>query len=187
MRPDARRERLVVEAVGDELVIYDLQRHRVHQLNRTAALLWQRCDGQKTVTELKRILQEELNPAVNEVLVWQALKRLGKAHLLRHASSSASGGVRTTRRQMLRGLGKTAALALLAPAITTMLAPTPVRDDNPCNSAHCKKACKDQCTSDKDCRSSTTNKLVCKLLSCEAIHCASCSQRRCVKSSSPST
>src|SRR5438128_2933171 len=81
MRPEARREDLLLEEVGDEFVIYDLQRHRVHQLNRAATLVWQSCDGRKTVAQLRRILQNELNPAADDAIVWQALDRLGKAHL----------------------------------------------------------------------------------------------------------
>jgi len=65
------------------LILYDVQRHRVHQLNRTAALVWQHCDGQKTVTELRKLLQQELDPAVDDTLIRQALERLGKAQLLR--------------------------------------------------------------------------------------------------------
>jgi hypothetical protein len=64
-----------LEEIGDELVIYDLQRHRAHQLNRTAALVWQHCDGQKTVAELTKIVQNELDPAITEALVWQAVER----------------------------------------------------------------------------------------------------------------
>ena len=85
MRPDARREEILLEELGDELVIYDLQRHRVHQLNRTAALVWRCCDGHKTVAQLRKILQKEVSPAANDAIVYSALDRLGKAHLLRQA------------------------------------------------------------------------------------------------------
>jgi hypothetical protein len=183
MRPDARREQLLYEEIGNELLIYDLRRHRAHHLNRAAALVWQHSDGQKTVIELAKILQKELNPASNEVLIWHALERLGKAHLLREPLPRPAGAAHMTRRQALRGLGQTAALALLVPAVTTILAPTPVHADN-CNSADCKKPCADHCKSHRDCPSTTP---VCKLLSCMTRHCASCPQRRCVKFATSST
>ena len=34
-----------IQAIGDELCVYDWQRRRVHALNPTAALVWQHCDG----------------------------------------------------------------------------------------------------------------------------------------------
>src|SRR5207245_4978016 len=122
MKPDARRERLLLEEVGEELVVYDLERHRAHQLNRTAALVWQSCDGHKTVADLKRVLQDELNPAADEVIVWKALDRLGKARLLREPITRPAG---MTRRQALGKFGRGAALALLVPVVTSITAPTP--------------------------------------------------------------
>lgn len=186
MRPDARRERLLMEAIGDELVVYDLQRHRVHQLNHTAALIWQSCDGHKTVAELTKGLHDQLSPAVSEVVVWHALDRLGKAGLLRESVTRPEGGPRMTRRQALQKLGRTAALAFLIPAVTSVSVPTPVQanereedcDDNPCN-----RLCKDQCKKDKDCPKSTP---LCRLLACSAsgtgsTRCRRCLQRRCTK------
>jgi hypothetical protein len=185
MKPDARRERLLLEEVGDELVLYDLRRHRVHQLNRTAALVWQHCDGQRTVAELTKLLQNELDPAINEVLVWQALERLGKAHVLREPLPRQAGAARLTRRQALRKLGQTAALALLMPVITSILAPSPLRADgeNNCDNHPCEDACEDQCKKDKDCPKSTP---VCRLLSCTRSGCTRCTQRRCTKKSTTS-
>src|SRR5713101_4997957 len=123
MRPHARRKDLLVEKVGDEVVIYDLERQRLHQLNPAAALVWQSCDGRKTVAELKMILQKELSPAADEAVVWKALDRLGKAHLLKEPVRQLAG---MTRRQALGSFGRAAALALLAPVITSIAAPTPV-------------------------------------------------------------
>ena len=121
MKPEARRDGLLIQVVGDEVVLYDRQRHRAHHLNPAATLVWQNCDGRKTVAELRRVLQNDLNPAADEVIVWQTLDRLGKAHLLREPVPRPAG---LTRRQALRRLGRTAALALLVPAVTSITAPT---------------------------------------------------------------
>ena len=38
-RPAARIRGVVVKAVGDEVLVYDLARHRAHSLNRLAAAI----------------------------------------------------------------------------------------------------------------------------------------------------
>jgi hypothetical protein len=181
MRPDARRDGLLFEEVGDELVIYDLQRHRAHQLNRTAALVWRHCDGQKTIAELTQIVQDGLDPAIQEALVRQALEQLGRARLLQEPLPRRAGAARLTRRQALRKLGKTAALALLVPAVTSIFAPAPLSagvNSFTCNSNPCVNACADKCSSNADCPPGNP---VCALLSCPNPNCP-CMQRRCTKS-----
>src|SRR5438067_123324 len=127
MRPEARRERLVIEEVGEELVVYDVQRHRVHQLNRAAALVWRSCDGRKTVADLTRLLKKELDPAANEAIVWKALDQLSRARLLRQPVSLPSSVANLTRRQALRMFGRAAVLAVLMPVVTSMAVPTPLQ------------------------------------------------------------
>ena len=41
-------ENLLSLPVGDELVVYDLERHKASCLNETAAQVWQWCDGATT-------------------------------------------------------------------------------------------------------------------------------------------
>lgn len=124
MRPHARKDGLLVQEVGDELVIYDQERHRAHRLNQTAALVFRHCDGQTTVKELATLLQTELDVPADEEMVWLALDRLDKAHLLRERLTRPAGVAGVSRRQVVRRLAKTAALALL-PVVTTLMAPTP--------------------------------------------------------------
>jgi hypothetical protein len=185
MRPEARSERLLLEEVGNELVIYDLQRHRAHQLNRTAALVWQSCDGHKTIAELRKLLQTELDPGIDDSIVWQALERLGKAHLLREPPPRRDSTARITRRQALRKFGQTAALALLVPAVTSIYAPAPLAAGTfTCNSPPCSNACRNLCTTDANCPPGNP---VCRLLTCSNPNCGGvgCMQRRCTKQTTP--
>lgn len=178
MRPDARRDRLLLEEVGEEVVVYDLQHHRAHRLNHTAALVWRSCDGRKTVADLRKVLRHELNPAADEAIVWKALDRLGKAQLLRLPRASAAAGM--TRRQALGKFARGAALAFLVPVVTSIIAPTPLwagDRDFACDEPPCKNACKDKCKRDKDCPKSNP---LCKLLSCNNSNCP-CMQKRCTK------
>jgi hypothetical protein len=125
MRPHARKDHLLVREVGDELVVYDRERHHAHRLNRTAALVWRHCDGQRTVAEIARLLQYELNHAVDEKLVWLSLLRLDRAHLLRERVTGPQKLTGQSRRQVVRKLGLVGALSFLLPVVTTLAAPTP--------------------------------------------------------------
>jgi hypothetical protein len=119
--PRARQTDLLTNALGDELLVYDMQRDRAHCLNRQAALIWQRCDGHTTVAALAR----ELQTPEAEAIIGLALDQLRKRHLLEPATpadSRAAAGARLTRRALVRRLGVGAALAL--PVITSLLAPT---------------------------------------------------------------
>lgn len=121
--PRARQEKLLVHELADEVLVYDLKRQKAHCLNKTSALVWNRCDGQSSVTEIARLLEHELGTSVDESVVWLALKQLEKAHLLGDASPRVeNSGV--SRREVMRRLGWSAAAAL--PLVTSILAPTSV-------------------------------------------------------------
>ena len=59
--PRSRKEGLVIEELGDEILIYDTVNDRAHTLNRTAALVWKLCDGKRTVSEIARVAGKELS------------------------------------------------------------------------------------------------------------------------------
>jgi hypothetical protein len=50
--PLARAEGLVIEELGDELLVYDIDANRAHCLGSTAARVWRRCDGRTRATEI---------------------------------------------------------------------------------------------------------------------------------------
>jgi hypothetical protein len=188
MRPDARRDWLLVEDLGDELVVYDVQRHRAHQLNRTAAVVWRNCDGRKTIGELRKILQMQVGPAADDAIVWQALDRLQKARLLQQPVARPAGVSSMTRRQALRKLGQTAALALLVPAVTSITAPAPLQAAHtfPCNGLPCTQACRDQCVNNFSPGSNALHQCpsgnpLCQLMPCSNPNCVGCLQRRCTQ------
>lgn len=58
--PVARKDRLVIEEVPGETLIYDLETHKAHSLNLTAALVWKHCDGEQTVEQVAFRMEEEL-------------------------------------------------------------------------------------------------------------------------------
>ena len=116
--PHARRDGLLVHAIDDEVVVYDTERHKAHCLNRTAAFVWEHCDGQTTVADVARRLARELEAPIDQTAVWLAVEQLGKAHLLTEAPRHAAG---LSRRELLKRLGVAAAVAL--PLVTTIRTP----------------------------------------------------------------
>jgi hypothetical protein len=135
--PLMRTERLVVDELSDEVLVYDLDRHKAHCLNATAALVWKHCDGRTTPPDIARRLQDELQIPYKEDHVWLALCQLEKIHLLEQPIALPPQLAGMSRRQMVRALGVAAAVAV--PLVTSIVAPTPAQ------AATCRNAGED-CT-----------------------------------------
>lgn len=131
-KPLARTKGLVVNELPEEIVVYDRGSHKAHCLNRTAALVWKRCDGRTTPARIAQLVGQDLNSRVGEDLVWYALEQLAKDRLLTEKvvprpsgdDAAAFTAARLSRRELVRRLGLAAVVAL--PLITTIVAPTPV-------------------------------------------------------------
>ena len=132
-KPLARKDGLVINELPEEVVIYDRESHKAHCLNKTAALVWRRCDGRTTPARIAQSVGRDLQTHVSEDLVWYALEQLAKDDLLTEkvvpraaavATAYATAGARLSRRELVRRLGLAAVVAL--PLITTIVAPTPV-------------------------------------------------------------
>jgi len=118
--PRAREEGLIVERLGDELLVYDEATHRSHCLNRAAALIWENCDGRSTVGEIARRVGDALNTEAAEAVVRLALEDFGRKGLLSEKPPRHAPG-RISRRELVRRLS---VAAVLLPVITTITAPT---------------------------------------------------------------
>lgn len=124
MKPARRTDGLVVTELQDEVLVYDLERHRAHCLNPTAAFVFRHCDGRTSVRELAHAFQAAGHGPAQESLVWLALERLDQAHLLETPLGAERGREQgLSRRELVR---RAAVLSgLLLPAITSAVAPTP--------------------------------------------------------------
>jgi hypothetical protein len=120
MLPRRREDKLLIRTLSDETLVYDLKRDQAHCLNRTAATVWQCCDGRTTIAELAEKLRSQCNLAADETAVWLALRQLQKACLLCEPVRPPAEQIRTSRRDLIRKLGAAAAV----PIVMTILAPT---------------------------------------------------------------
>ncbi len=127
----------MVQKLPEETLVYDLERHRAHCLNRAATLVWESCDGRRSVADLAKALQEQTGLPAEDVVVWMALERLAKAHLLEERMRPPGGTGRYTRREVLRRLGLTAGLGILLPAVQSIVAPEVVQAASGVTAAAC--------------------------------------------------
>jgi hypothetical protein len=117
----ARAAGLVVHDLDDEVLVYDLDRHRAHCLNRTAAAIWRLCDGKRSAAAIARALTAELGTPVDQEMIWSTLDRLGKARLLDQPVARPTPPRGISRRRALRGL------LIATPAVVSVLSPTPAQ------------------------------------------------------------
>src|SRR5260221_4353150 len=116
VRPTAREHDLITQALPDELLVYDLLRHKAHSLSGAAATIWRACDGKSTPAEILRRARAQ-SPGLDEALVRLTLDRLWKAGLLlgeRPLSPSLP-----TRRELLRRAAVLGGLSVLSVAVPT--------------------------------------------------------------------
>jgi hypothetical protein len=117
--PLARQGDIAVRELPDEVLVYDLKSHKAHCLNKTAAFIWQHCDGQTTVVQMAKLLEQDAGSPVDEEVIWYALDKLDKAELLDgKLKLPVKDGI--SRRRMIRRLGAMVAV----PTVLSLVAPT---------------------------------------------------------------
>ena len=150
-KPLARNEGLVIKELPDELLIYDTETDRAHCLNETAAFVWLRCDGRKSLAEITRELRRKANAKLDDKIVWLALDQLSRNRLLIDSPAPPPTLQGINRRDMIRALGLTAAVAV--PVVASIVAPRPaeaascIPNGQPCQSAAqcCSGLCDGTC------------------------------------------
>ncbi|HKD06811.1 MAG TPA: PqqD family protein [Bryobacteraceae bacterium] len=119
MNPKARSGALVVHQIGNEVIVYDVPSQQMHKLSPAASVVWQHCDGHRSIGDLTSIAQQELGGACNEELVWSCLTQLKKLNLMRETGPRPQGAGRVSRRELIAGLSSG---ALLFPLSETVFA-----------------------------------------------------------------
>lgn len=110
-KPVARTTELVVEELGDEVLVYDLASDEAHCLGAAAARVWHACDGDTTVAGLESAL------GLDTEAVDRALEDLERCALLQ----SPPAGL--TRRELNIRLTKVGAAAASLPFIVSIAVP----------------------------------------------------------------
>ena len=114
--PRARRDGLLEETIGDEVLLYDQDSHTAHCLSPIAAFVWRHCDGERDMAELARLA------GTSESLVAGALRELLEQDLLDIEPELASG---ESRREAIVRAARYGAGAAGASMIISATAATP--------------------------------------------------------------
>jgi hypothetical protein len=114
-KPMARSEGLVIEELGDELLIYDLDIKHAHCLTPTAARVWKSCDGETSRDELATSLSLDADE------VARALDELDTCDLI--TQSPVLGGNEHTRRDFGFKVAKVGAATAALPMVLSIAAP----------------------------------------------------------------
>jgi hypothetical protein len=134
--PTARKTGLVVQEVPDEVLVYDLETNKAHCLNKTAAAVWQSCDGKNSISDIASIV----GSGASDELVWLAIDQLNENNLLESEMKADFAG--QSRRDVLKKIGLAAVIAL--PIVASLVAP---------KSAMASASC--GCTATSECSSRT--------------------------------
>lgn len=121
--PRARKEGLTWRALADEVIVYDMDRHKAHCLNATAAAVWRRCDGETAPSDIASGLERELGGPVDEALICAAIDSLEDKNLLERPVAGRTENAGISRRDLVRRVGVTAAF-IAPPLVMTLLVPT---------------------------------------------------------------
>lgn len=120
--PVARREGLVIQEMPEEVLVYDTNTNKAHCLNQTAAFIWKACDGNKSVTDISRLVGDEFGGAVSEDFVWLAIDQFNKDNLLQEKIETKFEGV--SRRDVIRKIGLAVVVSL--PVVASLSVPNTV-------------------------------------------------------------
>lgn len=119
--PKSRQEDIAVQELENEVLIYDFKTDKAFCLNKTSALVWQACDGTKSVSEISREIDEKMNTPVSENLVWLAIDQLIEDDLMDDSQPVVSKFQGVSRREVIKKVGLTSMIAL--PIISSLIAP----------------------------------------------------------------
>lgn len=124
-KPQSRKDNIVVQKLDGEVLIYDLKVNKAFCLNETLALVWQSCDGNKSVPEISRQVSKTIGESMSDDLIWLAISELKKENLLANGEDITNKFEGLSRREVIRKIGFASMVAL--PVISSLLAPTAIQ------------------------------------------------------------
>ena len=122
-KPKIRVDNVLAEELQGECVVYDNSSKKAHHLNSTLSWVWRHCDGTRTVGDLATSMQRDLGGEDASAVLVTGLRQLAEANLLEPKSFDPNYFVRegpaVSRRSVIAGA------TIVAPVISSILAPTP--------------------------------------------------------------
>lgn len=128
--PKAKTSEILVQELENELLVYDLETNKAFCLNETSAIVFQLCDGTRTVADIGDLMSQKLKILASEDFVWLALNELRKDGLLENSNDLDNYFAGMSRREMVRKVGLASMIAL--PLISSVVAPLAIQAQSGC-------------------------------------------------------
>jgi len=119
--PITRKNDIVVQKLKDETLIYDLKSNKAFCLNETSALVWQLCDGKRSVVDISDEMSKILKTLVSEDLVGLSVDQFRRDELLENGDQIISNLTGLSRRELIRKVGFATVIAM--PIVSSIVAP----------------------------------------------------------------
>jgi hypothetical protein len=155
MLPVARTKNLLIQEVGNELIVYDRENNASHCLNLMASTVWHYCDGNYTINDIAKLLEKELDIAKDSDvdmrgLVYLTLEELERYNLIQEYLKRPIGASGISRRQVVKTATLVGGFAIgsMFPVVRSIVAPEPAMAQSQCFTSAGKI-----CTQDSDCDS----------------------------------
>lgn len=113
--PEARKDRLVIQDLPEEILVYDLNTNKAHCLNETAAFVWKTCNGNNSVAEITKLFEKKSGDQISEDFIWLAIDQLNDKKLLKTGLDSRFNG--KSRREAIKKIGMATVISL--PVVTS--------------------------------------------------------------------
>jgi hypothetical protein len=83
-------ENIIWRRIGDDVVVIKDDGLSTHVLNKTAALIWEKCDGRHGVAEIVAEICERFDVSVEEAItdVTEIIEQLLKAEIVKHVEET---------------------------------------------------------------------------------------------------
>lgn len=120
-KPIRLKSNLLEQELEKELLLYDLKRDKVFCLNETSMMVWNLCDGEKTVEDIRRQISLQLKTDISDEMIWLALDLLKNEKLLSNHQEIEINFSGLSRRAVIKKVGLSTMAAL--PLVLTILSP----------------------------------------------------------------
>lgn len=123
IKPKTRHDDILTQELMDEILIYDKPHDKVYCLNHTLSAVYNACDGNRTLAQIKEAVSAQIKAPVSDEFILFALKQLDEKDLMANAEE-LKGQINLTipRRELIKKAGLATMVAL--PVISTLVAPS---------------------------------------------------------------
>lgn len=122
--PLARHKDIVVQSLGKDILIYDMNTHKAYSLNETSSIVYEACGRETTFDELR------IKNNFSDEIIFLALDELRRENLLEENQIYNSPFTGMSRREVIRKVGFASMIAL--PIISSLVAPTAATAQSGC-------------------------------------------------------